>query len=123
MANINRGEATFVVKGQHYNLVLDTNSICEIEEATGEGFVSLSLSLGDINRIKITHIRATLWGAMRANHPEVSMQAAGQMLAEAGLADTLKTLRTLMERAFPKPEASESANGSRPQKPLRRGTG
>jgi hypothetical protein len=126
MANIWRGEASFVVKGETYNLVLDTNSVCEIEELTNEGFLSLSMALNDINRIKISYIRAILWGALRANHAEVSLSQAGQLLSQAGLADTIAALHKLMERAFPKPEkleAIESANGSRPPKPQRRGTG
>lgn len=84
MSNLLRGEATAQAGERTLTLVLDNSAWCEIEEVLDTSYLDLLATLfrGELegrspkNRI----MRAILWGATRAHHPEMTLEQCGDAL-------------------------------------------
>lgn len=86
MPNALKGEVGFEAEGEGYTLVLDFNSLCEIEGV---------LRPGD-DRNGPLSTRATLWGMLQRHHPKTSLLDAGDLIAKL----TLPRVRELIGQAY-----------------------
>lgn len=114
MANRQRGELEIDLGGRSYTLKLSLNSMCEMEGASGRPFPQI---VTQVARGSLTDLRAFLWAALREHHPDLTIQAVGDLIEKAGgLEGLAKTMTELVNRQ--REEGSEN-----PQKGRGRGTG
>lgn len=139
MANPHRGEVAFEADGNSYTLRFSANAICELEEATGRGALSLMMEFQALEqprdakgkalpetpaaqaerlgRIKMTTVRALFWAMLRDRQPEITLREAGELIEAAG---GLIGVANLIARTFElsQPEAPNGAGtkGVRPTK-------
>lgn len=117
MANHFYGEASVTLSdGRTLTLRRDFNALAEAEEAVGVRMDVITKALqagGPV--LKFT--RALLWGALRAHHPDVTLEDAGELL----MAEP-EAINAAMERATSNGEARQVGPANPPKRP-RRGTG
>lgn len=74
MANPLKGEVDFAVEGKSLTLCFSTNSIVQVEHLLSSDITAIS------SVTSVENIRALLWGALQANHPDIDLKAAGGLL-------------------------------------------
>lgn len=111
MANATKGEVSLKLSdGRQFTLVLDMEAFVEAESAYGK---PLPLMMKDAGAGFVGAVRAMLYGALRAKHPQITLRDASGMFqtdAEAVSA----ALEQAAELAFPKGDGSEDKEGARP---------
>lgn len=111
MANPVKGEVPLnLTDGRKLTLVLDFEALVEAEGAYGK---PLPQMMGDASQGFVGAVRALLYGALRAKHPQITLRDASALFqtdAEAVSA----SLEQAASAAFPK-EQSGSAEGKAPQ--------
>lgn len=111
MANIERGEASFVRDGVSYLIVMDMNAFAEAEEAADMEVEDLLKALSPkvdakgniIKKPRLKHLGAILFGGLRAHHPGVSHADAIRLLNAPGAGEAIGKALT---GAMPKPDPS-----------------
>lgn len=106
MANPHRGEVAFKVADAEYTLKFSTNAICELEERLDKG-----LNVIVANMERLTTVRALLWAGLRAKHPEVTIQQAGEMIDRSGMAAATEIIGKALTAAFPPVDEAAPKNG------------
>jgi hypothetical protein len=125
MANPHKGDVSFDAHGQTFTLCYSANAICEIEDVLDTSIMALSTKLAkaakDPNSVRMSTIRAVLWGGLREHHPDIDLKAAGDLIpAAGGLMVIMNKISEAFQRAFPTPETK----GARPPRgAARAGTG
>lgn len=99
--NPHRGE---VALGTH-TLRLSINGLCAAEAATGLDTGGL---LAGLERGRMTSIRALLHAAL--NRPDFTLEDAGDLIQEIGVAEVVKALTEAMVLAFPPAKGTPAAN-------------
>jgi hypothetical protein len=103
MANPARAEIAFPVGDTEYTLKLSTNAICELEYKIDMGLPAIVL-----NMERLTMARGLLWASLRAKHPEVSLEQAGDIIDACGIkAVTEAITRVLIAYSPPQEEGDE----------------
>ncbi len=120
MANPIRGEVDFPVGSKTYKLRLSINELVEVEDLTGLGIVQLAAAFNAVQTLRVGTVRAVLWGALRAYHPDIDLLGAGDIIAEARLDPTIQHVAEALQAAFPKP--TEDKKPPSPKR-VRAGTG
>lgn len=105
MANPARGEVAFTVADTEYTLKYSTNAICELEERLDKG-----LNVIVANMERLTTVRALLWAGLRAKHPDVTIQQAGELIDKVGMAQATEVIGKALTTAFP-PAKDDAKNG------------
>lgn len=80
MANRFKGELAIEIEGKAYTLVMDFNAMAEFEEATGGNALDF-LDAVSAGKAKIRELRAFVYAAMLARHPDATLQEAGNILS------------------------------------------
>lgn len=106
MVNGLRGEVAFKVDDADYTLVYSTNAICELEERLDKG-----LNVIVANMERLTTVRALLWAGLRAKHPDVTIEKAGEMIDRCGMASATEAIGKALTAAFPPADGAASKNG------------
>lgn len=120
MANPLRGEVEMQVGGKTYLLRLSVNQLIAVQKLTGLGLVQLEAALADTANFMIEPWRAVLWAGLQERHPEIDLEAAGDLIGEAGVALVTVKVGEALQAAFPQP--TRGAPSANPRK-SRRGTG
>lgn len=138
MANANKGEVEFSAGGQVYKLRFSANAMCELEDASGRGVNAIGRELASwapptdgkgkpkpeteaeeaarVDRVRMTLVRQVFWACLREHHPAITLNEAGDLMAEVGgLTEALALLNQTFERAQP-PETKGETKGARPPK-------
>lgn len=106
MANRFKGEITVAHGGETYTLRCDFNAMCDFEEATGQdalaAFQAMEQGGGSIRLL-----RAMLHACLRRNHPEATVELAGDILSE----DVEVVVRLIQASAPDQPAGAEAAGG------------
>lgn len=105
MANPARGEVSFKVADTRYTLKFSTNAICELEEHLNKG-----LNVIVANMERLTTVRALLWAGLRAKHPDMTIEKAGELIDRCGMAEATEVIGKALTAAFPPPKDSEAPN-------------
>lgn len=105
-ANRIKGHISIKHEGREYIVMHDMNIIAEIEEHAN---TSWNLIMGRFeNGIqRIADMRRVLYFGLLPNHPEVTLQDAGEMLLSEE-----DIIGRLFEAAYPQPEKSEGEPGN-----------
>lgn len=106
MANPAKGEVAFKVADAEYTLKFSTNAICEMEEAVSKGLNSILQ-----NMERLSYVRALLWAALRAKHPDISLAATGEIIDRAGMKSTTDAVGKAIAIYLPKPPEGDVPNG------------
>lgn len=111
-----RGESPFIVDGRSYTLVLDINALCLAESALG---IDIDEIIPRYERgLSLNLVRGLVWAALNRSHPEITLEATGDLIGKAGLPESREALNGALKNAFGEPEKEKA----RP-KPKRGGTG
>lgn len=112
MTNPARGEAQLPLNdGRELTLVLDFEALITAEAAFGQ---PLALLLGRAMTGFVGARRALLFAALRALHPEITLEEAGQITLTDGEAVD-DALAAAIERAYPSLDSGEGKQGSHPR--------
>lgn len=80
-----------------YTLSLSANAMIAVEEKLDTGFPKILLDLADTNNLRISVVRVLFWGCFHDNHPDVTVEQAGElMMAHGGLAPAIETITNLI---------------------------
>lgn len=115
MADNPKGELTFEARGRSYTLVYSFDALCQVEDQLDAPLkaVARKLAAG-----RLSHLRVFLWAGLRARHPEIDLQTAGDMIMEVDQAVLADVIARALTEAFPKQmEAAKGAPGPRPGRP------
>lgn len=109
MANPHKGEVDLEVEGKVYTLRFSIDDICAVEDKLGRGFVAITASLSDPEKLSLSVIRGLLWGGLRSQHPGMTLLMAGDLMQRAGgVMKVLPVLTEALKRSFPDAEAEAS---------------
>lgn len=106
MANPKRSEVAFQVGDVEYTLKFSTNAICELEDRLDKGLNTIVA-----NMERLTTVRAMLWAGLQAKHNGVTLQKAGEIIDQCGMAAATEAIGRALNAAFPRPDEAASKNG------------
>jgi hypothetical protein len=115
MANPHRGEVSFEADGKTWTMVFTTNAICELEAETGESIHAFGSKL-DAPSMKM--VRVMVWAALRPRHPEITIEAAGDIMDAIGVEKAGNLVSRAMSLLF-----TEAKGKPGPRKAGRAGSG
>lgn len=125
MANKFRGEAELAYdrdtddgpRKTTKKLSFDANAFCEIEAATGMNLGALLDILSDPKKMSMTAVRGIVYGGLQRHHPAPSLQEgliiAGDVISDAGMEETVKTIHAAVSGAMAKGKATRKAPASK----------
>lgn len=129
MANREKGEIGLEIAGQAYTLVLNTNALIELQDACtpkGRPVSSIEEIYAAVNQGSLRHVRAFFWAALRKYHPELTLEAVGELIDTAGgFAGLNEILDSVSGAATPDKQDVDEVTGTNPPKARakKRGTG
>lgn len=111
MANLLKGEVPLVLADKReFTLVFDMDALIEAEGAYGKPMHQLA---ADASQGFLGALRAMLYGALRARHPDVALEEVSDIILEDTLSVTTALTKAL-ERSMPEPGPSGPAGNARP---------
>lgn len=108
MANRERGEISFEASGKTWTMKIDTNAMCEIEGLTGKGIAEVGNLLGSEKTASMTLMRAVFFGSLRAQHPDLLIGRAGELMDEIGADKAGQLIGQAFQAAFPPAKAGST---------------
>ncbi len=115
MASSLRGVIPFNCEGEKYQLKMDFNAICSLEEELG---ISVD-KLGETITSGARTLRSVFRIALSAHHPAMTDMQAGELITTVGPEKVALLIVEAVTAAFPQAEAGKSAEN--PRKPAGRG--
>lgn len=113
MSNRHKGEVSFEAEGVTYVLRFSIDALCRLEDTSGLVLSDLLEEMSDKSRMTIRRVRQLLHAALLEHHPELDLQAAGElMLKGGGVLATMARVTEAMSAAFP-----EASGKPRPPEP------
>lgn len=80
MANKQRGQIAATFKGESINLVLSTNSICELEDAADQPIDEFLEKLQPGAKVRMRDLRLMFWALMLDERPAATIKDAGALI-------------------------------------------
>lgn len=112
MANKQRGQVGVTVNGEKLNLLLSTNSICELEDQAGRQINDILDELSDPSRVRFKTVRLIFWALMLDARPDATLADAGRLI-DGLRGQTDRILADAISAAFP--DASGAADPDAPK--------
>ena len=106
MANPTRSEVAFKVGEVEYTLKFSTNAICELESRLDKGLNTIVA-----NMERLTTVRAMLWAGLQSKHESITIDRAGDIIDQCGMAAATEAIGKALNAAFPRPDEATSKNG------------
>ena len=119
-------QKTFTALGQEWTARFDFNSICEIEDRTGRPFLSVvapfmsRIDLSDIenpekiaaaaSELRMSDFRSILYQSLRAKHPDVTINKAGEIVADMGLDGVMPVIVWAIQKGLVQTTGNDSGN-------------
>lgn len=122
MANPLRGEVELQTPEKTYTMRMSINAIVSIEDHFDMGINQIADKLGDAQGMRIGSLRAIVLHALREHHPELTADQTGEIIGQAGFAETAEAIQKAMKAAFPDAAGAEGKTDN-PRKPKQGGTG
>ncbi len=122
MANTEKGESTYTVKGTGYRMCLDSDAMVEMESAasTREQRVFFPQVMAWARQGSWTHQRILVWASLRKHHPEVTLKQAGDIMLDSATEELAKAITDLAIASSPDPKDLETL-GVKPNPPAAQG--
>ena len=92
----------FKLGEKEYELKLDMNTFCELEEVYGD----LNQAFEDLQKMKIKAVRALVYAAVKVEDDSVTLKGIGSLLGLNDLEALGKVISEAMDTALPEPEES-----------------
>lgn len=125
-------EKRFEALGQEWVARFDFNSICELEDRTGQSFFALvapflsgldARDQGDPGKvmaaaraIRFKDMRLVMHQALLAQHPEVTITDTGEIIGSIGLESAMEVVAWAIMKGMPsKKEGAKSGAGNPPE--------
>lgn len=105
MANAERGETRLSAGGREYVLRYTINSLCELEDALGQGFNTIAAMMADPEKLRLKTLRAVVWAGLLDKQPEATAPLAGEIIGEIGTPAAMAAVAQAFSNAFAKGEA------------------
>lgn len=121
MANPVRGQVPFETGGKAYILSYSTNALCALEAEVDMGITQVAGLIATPETMRLGMVRAVFWAGLLDHHAGMTVDDAGALMTELGMADAIALIGRAFALAFPEVQA-----GARPlagKKPARGGTG
>lgn len=118
MPNPLRGEVELRAGDKTYTLRLSTNALVTAETLLDKGVAEIGDMLSDPSSFRLGTARALLFAGLHERHPDLSLEDAGEIIGEVGIAGAVEKLGESMAAAFPKADGKP-----RPRKAGQSGTG
>jgi hypothetical protein len=80
MANKQRGQIAATFKGESINLVLSTNSICELEDAADQPIDEFLDKFQPGAKVRMRDLRLMFWALMLDERPAATIKDAGALI-------------------------------------------
>jgi hypothetical protein len=112
MANNVRGQIAAQFKGENINLILSTNSICELEDAADQPIDEFLERFEPGKKVRMKTLRLLFWALMLAERPAATIADAGELI-DGLRGDHERIMTEAIIAAFP--EASDQ-DGDTPEK-------
>lgn len=128
MANRERGEVEFQADGKLYTARYSANALCSLEDELDQGIVEI---VGEMqawvqapDRVRLTFLRRVFCAGLRDHHPEITLDAAGNLITSiGGVLGAFNIVVDALTAAFPTEEdAPPAPRKARPTK-ARAGSG
>lgn len=103
MANKVRGQIAAEFQGERINLILSTNSICELEDAAGVAVDVFLERFTPPRKPSMRDLRLMFWAMMLDERPKATLSDAGALIDELR-GDYERILAQAVLAAFPDPE-------------------
>lgn len=102
MANHARGQLSVKYNGSDFILALSVNSICDLEEKSGQTITEIIGDIGTPAKTSMIKIRLLFWAMMLESKPDATLQDAGVLVTSmAGRHDEI--MAKAIQLAFPDP--------------------
>src|SRR5690606_20676187 len=105
MANPYRGSVALQVGDQAYTLSFSVNALCELEDLLEMSVAKVGAIMNDPEGVRMTTVRALVWGALRDHHSEIDLKGAGDIASTAGIPACMEAIGKAFRLAFPREEA------------------
>ncbi|GGH24428.1 hypothetical protein SAMN05444007_103398 [Cribrihabitans marinus] len=103
-----RGEASVVIEGKTYTIVIDMNAIAGVEDATNSSWALIAGRMAnDLGRF--SDMRHILHQGLLRNHPDATLTLAGDILSYD---DGMEAVSKAIAAAFPQEENSDGESGN-----------
>jgi len=109
MSNKYRGEVALSIDGATYTLCFTVNALCSLEDVLDKSITEIIGGLSDINKLRLKTMRALLWAGLNVKHPEINIEAAGELIAKGSAVDVMTKVFEAIRLAFP-----QEAKGAEP---------
>ena len=120
MANPLKGEVDLVAGDKTYTLRMSINEIVQLETLLDMGVMQISAILSDEANPRLGAWRSALWAALQGHHKGITLEGAGEIMAEVGFPAVMSAVGEALQAAFPSNEGARKPN---PRKASRAGTG
>lgn len=106
--NQHRGSVALQAGNVAYTLSFSVNALCELEEALDKPVAKIADTLGKPEAIRLSTVRVLVWAALRDHHESVDIKAAGNIVTDAGMAETMAAIGKAFTLAFPPVSGKEN---------------
>lgn len=113
MANPVRGAVPLPFEGKTLNLSFSINAVCILEDHLGQPVAKIAQMLGDTENMRVSNVRAVLWAGLQDYQPDTSLEEAGLIATEIGLAACSAAIGKAFALAFP---PAQTGSKTRPQR-------
>jgi hypothetical protein len=103
-----RGEASVVIEGVEYTIVIDMNAIAGVEDATDCSWALIAARM-DNGLGRFSDMRHILHQALLRNHPNATLTLAGDILSYD---EGMEAVSKAISAAFPQDEKSDGEPGN-----------
>jgi len=90
----------FILGDKEYELKLNMNTFCELEEIYGD----LNTAFEDLQKMKLKAVRALIWAAVKTIDEDISLKEVGEKLELNDLERLGVAINEALSRSMPEPE-------------------
>ncbi len=113
MATKQKKPEVIEIDGKSYSLDFSMNSLCELEEATGEGALGYVSEMSDWEdhpeKVRFNKMRVLFWASLLNNH-DMDLKQAGKLMTGVDLGELMPKVFTAFNNAFPQNEDAAEGN-------------
>lgn len=114
MANHMKGEVAFQALGREFVFRLGVNEMIELQNALGVSDEDLGAVFEERRMRNAKHVRAVTFFGLRLRHPEITLEQAGDIVADIGLTEMFRVILRAMRWALPEKDPGLDGGAPRP---------
>ncbi len=91
---------SITANGKQYNLALDMNALCELEDMYGD----IKNAIGNFKEKPIKTVRAFIYAMLKSQDEKITLMKAGALIDTKNFNEVIDAITQLIEEAFPENE-------------------